>query len=695
MTEVVGDWLHFTGRQPKRKRAELVCVFCHSKKIKCDLQSRKAQGHEKCSNCDSPDRECRLRPSNRGKRRHSSTTYDGRRDAPVKPTSPISSTCLREKNGVLPSPDITVVDVVEPPVPLRTQTMSSPNNVSVAGSVHSAPVQSLSEISHSHLPHAPPSGTSPGEGQGRSHLGDVDTGFLQVYGPENNLYADQTELEATLEAKRRFSHPQQQELLQSFAETYWEYCYAWCPVLDRDTLTDDLSRSPLLANALALAASHIQPPLMPHEGPATYYKRARNIFYDDEEVDSLMMLKALALFYWWAPRPPSTVHRDASWWWTSVIIRHAQQMNVHREPGVNHPLRGKLNISLRRRIWWTAFARERLTALCQSKPCIIDPDDCNIEEPQPSDFPSDPVSQHKGKIFIYWVRLCAIIGKIAKVLSRTSHMAPHSFPVHLHQELVDWIHSLPPELQLPIGSARTASFDRDVHQLHLPYLTTIIILHLKRSADDLPQALPPAILAASCIARILRDILSRGNVRFLMAITCWYSGTAFIPLLQACKIEQFAREAEEGLDVLAHAMNQLKPMWASAQVISTGFERLRKLRPDTANGMSNGSPPVPNGTSMPSSAMGHGLHVGLDSEVLTMPDHVGEFDWTLLFPFVSRSTNRIAECLLADKEEGNASRGLPLPEDNLFHETLMNQYQDLLDFTAEYPLDFSDMTFSI
>jgi hypothetical protein len=161
--------------------------------------------------------------------------------------------------------------------------MSSPNNVSVAGSVRSAPVQPLPDLSRPPPLHPPQTHTSPGEGQGRSHLGDVDTGFLQVYGPENQLYADQTELEATLEAKRRFSHPQQQELLQSFAETYWDYCYAWCPVLDRETLPDDLARSPLLANALALAASHIQPPLVPHEGPATYYKRARKIFYEGPE----------------------------------------------------------------------------------------------------------------------------------------------------------------------------------------------------------------------------------------------------------------------------------------------------------------------------------------------------------------------------------------------------------------------------
>lgn len=38
MTELVGSWLHFTPRQPKRKRAEAVCIYCHSKKVKCDLE---------------------------------------------------------------------------------------------------------------------------------------------------------------------------------------------------------------------------------------------------------------------------------------------------------------------------------------------------------------------------------------------------------------------------------------------------------------------------------------------------------------------------------------------------------------------------------------------------------------------------------------------------------------------------------
>ncbi|MBE3112498.1 MAG: fungal specific transcription factor domain-containing protein, partial [Acidobacteria bacterium] len=554
------------------------------------------------------------------------------------------------------------------------------------------------------------SSASPGEAAGRSLSGDVDTGFLQIYGPENQLDAEQQEHEATLESRRRLSHPQQQELLQSFAETYWEHCYAWCPVLDRETLAADLGRSPLLANALALAASHIRPPLVPHEGPATYYERARRMFYDDEEAGGLAMLQALALFYWWAPRPPSTVHRHSSWWWTSVIIRHAQQMNFHREPGGGHPLAGRLDMSLRRRIWWTAFvgspltppcparpqgpeqatvtntpqARERLTALCQSKPCIIDPDDCNLQESQLSDFPPDPASQRKGLVFINWVRLCGIMGRIAKRLSRSASSAAQPFTVDLEQELADWAHSLPPELQLPIGSARTDAFDRDVHQLHLPYLTTIIILHLKRSAHHLPQALPPAVLAASCTARILRDVLSRGDARFLMPITCWYSGTAFVPLLQACRVDRFAAEAAEGLDVLARAVDELQTMWGSARVISQGFERLR------------GSVEAP--LARPDAPQVRAQSRCVDGEFAGQPDAdmqtlgiPGGLDWEVLFPFVTRSTSKIAEGLLVDKEQGAGTGGFPFPEDVLFHETLWSQYHDLLEPSGF--LDFPEINF--
>lgn len=80
-------WLRFAAHQPKRKRAEAVCFFCHSKKIKCDLQvssaassgtaecadlllqGRRTQGEARCTNCEGQDQDCLLRPSRRGKTR--------------------------------------------------------------------------------------------------------------------------------------------------------------------------------------------------------------------------------------------------------------------------------------------------------------------------------------------------------------------------------------------------------------------------------------------------------------------------------------------------------------------------------------------------------------------------------------------------------------------------------------------------
>ncbi|KFY06538.1 hypothetical protein V492_07978 [Pseudogymnoascus sp. VKM F-4246] len=539
---------------------------------------------------------------------------------------------------------------------------------------------------------------------GEAHTGDVDTGFIQIYDVEHRREAESHALVSILEQKT-ISEPLQLDLQQSFIETYFEYCYPFCPILCRETLQNDLIRSPLLANALAAAASNIQPPLIPHEGSAAYYKTARRLFYDDEEADGMACLKAIALFYWWAPIGTTIVHRHSSWWWTSVLIRHAQQMNFHRERSLGLNRKDSLDLSLRRRIWWTAFvstdllyyptntdvfkARERLTALCQSKPCIIDPDDCNISEPTLADFPNNPEDQGKGEIFIHWVRLCAIIGRIAKVLLRSSSDETASsppFPFHLRQELVEWVHSLPPHLQLPISSVRTENFNRNVHQLHLPYLTVITILHLKRSAHSLPQALPPAILAASCTARILRDILSRGSARFLMAITCWYSGTAFIALLQACHVDHLSMDANRDLDILVQTVKQLQTMWASANVLVDGFNRLRSQSNTTTASATaafksrmptNGHPLSPN-NNLSSPSVSRILSTQVDKLGMGIPDE-DNFDWMDFFPFVTSSTNGIAEKLLSERANGSATRGFPSPSNELFHENIMMQYQDLFD----------------
>ncbi|KAH3951140.1 hypothetical protein HBH70_097890 [Parastagonospora nodorum] len=682
MAENLGseNWQHYSITATKRKRADLVCFACHVKKIKCDLQQQKNRGCEACSNCATVGRACHIRPSKREKRRKINKSAEdaqstegpksfSRGDGPPPISNAGSQASLVEALpcgvGVTGSPQLPNYAQRDSHVEGLHTSVSLQDMIPDAPAVDDSPMlqhnEAITGLTETTL----------------TQNGDLDAGFLKVYAQENQFDADTQAIVAQM--KHQYCSALDPDLEQTFTDTYFEYCYPWCPVLDRATIASDIARSPLLANALALASSHIRPPLLPHSGPEIYYKRARTMFYDDQEADEMMALKALCLFYWWAPRSPSRVHRHSSWWWTSIIIRHAQQMNIHREPGQGDPSRQRLQMGLRRRIWWTAFARERLTSLCQSKPAIIDPSDCSIQEPTLADFPLDPQSQHHGEIFIYWVRLCAIIGRIAKFLLK-SNTDGGMVQSELREELVAWIHSLPSRLKLPINTTSTTSFDRDVHQLHLFYLTTIIILHLKRSEGHLPQALPPAILAASCTARVLRDILARGDSRFLMAITCWHVGTAFIALLQACRIPHLSRPANEDLDVLSIAVKELQKMWASANVIAQGFDRLRKPQ-NFAEANEDLSPHV----ALSQTRIGYENPDSMNLE--------NGFDWMRFFPFISKSTGGIADCLLSGRELGTATRGFPSPNNELFHEALLAQFHDLFHPFDDYNSGFSDVNF--
>ncbi|KAF7197476.1 Cutinase transcription factor 1 alpha [Pseudocercospora fuligena] len=491
--------------------------------------------------------------------------------------------------------------------------------------------------------------------------------FVQVYGQELHNDARNQSISEVERIINSHSNAIPPDLLPIFSETYFENCYAWCPVLDRASIYQSLAGSPLVSNALALAASHVQPPMLPHDGPVEYYKRARRMFYEDEEPNLISCLKALLLFYWWAPRSTAAVHRHSSWWWTSLVIRQAQWMNLHRDPPMDTQ---PDDIGLRRRIWWTAFARERLTALCQSKPAIIDSRDCSVQEPTLSDFPANMIEPDrvKAEVFIYWVRLCDTIGRTAQHLSRTPKIAS-PFPRVLADELITWSKSLPPHLILPIEASHTHMFNKDVHQLYLPYLCTVIVLHLKRpcGGNALPQALPPAIMAATCVARIFRDILARGDTRFLMAITSWYCGVTFVALLSASQDPALSEAANADLDIVVLLCKQLGNMWASSIVIYNGFDRLRKAA--TREG-SEGSIPTQAAEALMS--INGAAYAQSPTETLYTP---GSLDWMAYFGFVTRDTSRLASILIASKDNNEFGLKAMLPDSSLLD--LQDWFSDL------------------
>ena len=309
MTSASG-WVSITKQPVKRKRAELACEHCPQKKTKCDLLARTAQQFAKCSNCESASRECQRRASQRAN--------SGRR-----PTKAAKAVDIDEHVGgvngslvdegrahtfsrplgsvLLPEDDFT--------------TLPTPPTFDV--SVHQASGVQQNGLGSQALRH--PSLTPRySNGSPETRLGGSrveqgnhhpDSGFQYVYGPENSLDAQDQEQSSAKPPQRSEELPDP-DLQQSFLETYFDYCYPWCPVIDRSSAGLELLDSPMLANAIALAGSHLKPPILSHTPPDVYYDRARKMFYLDEEADNLVALKSLCLFYWWSPRPPTTVHRQ-------------------------------------------------------------------------------------------------------------------------------------------------------------------------------------------------------------------------------------------------------------------------------------------------------------------------------------------------------------------------------------------------
>jgi len=292
----------------------------------------------------------------------------------------------------------------------------------------------------------------------------------------------------------------------------------------------------------------------------------------------------------------------------------------------------------------------------------------------------------KAEVFIFWVRLCAIIGRVAKYLSRSSTAPAAPFPVDLGKALIDWAHSLPPYLQLPIQTNVTTTFNCDVHQLHLPYLATIAVLYLKRSSQSLPQASPAAIFAASCVARVLKDVLARARTRSLMAITCWYSAVAFIALLRASWIESLSKHANEDLDILTLNINQLRNMWPTANVFYQGFLRLRASN-------SRDSSPRPGQQDVstyagrdPISEMNANLSVPVMPQAGTADvDHLNmeseSIDWTEYFPFATSETSGITKTLLMLQRNDE-----PFPCDGILPEPMTApDLMDMFNFVDYFP----------
>ncbi|POR32499.1 Fungal specific transcription factor domain-containing protein [Tolypocladium paradoxum] len=472
---------------------------------------------------------------------------------------------------------------------------------------------------------APLVDSSPDRQRHASYLGD--SGYMQIFSNESGDFMEQ-QLPRPLRVDSIPPGVQEGHL-----GVFFEYAVTWCPVLDRDTFETDpsLRQSLLLRHALALCGNQIKPSLLHRSSSLEHYNRAKELFYGNHEPNPLIRIMALMLFYWWSAEPPNVVSLDNASWWTGTAIRLAQQIGLHRESPSNHAWLAGESPGLRRRLWWTLVARERITAVSQGRPCLIDLDDCDVPMPTPNDFPQP--DDIRASIFVKWIPLCELIGRTGRMLRRRPDDAGLS-AIQSARELIAWVQSLPLSLQPTLRGSRTMGFHRDVHGMHLTYLSTITLLHLSSDAQPLPKASIAAIVAASCTARIFNDYLVRGSVSFLAGQAGWYLTIAILALLHARRLEGLTIKADADIRILRAALRAMAETWHSARMFERGIEKLMNAGPQD--------------TDIPRRSMVAGPTLSPSMDELSA---IAGINWLDYFPYITVETSPLIGTLFARDDQ--------------------------------------------
>ena len=352
-------------------------------------------------------------------------------------------------------------------------------------------------------------------------------------------------------------------------ENFWENCYPWDPIVERFQVVDVPSAnvSPLLLQAIFLGGSRVSAASLPSVSPEDFYRRAKTLFWTDQERDPLTKVIAASLLHWYNPHGPELVSTNTSTFWNRIAIGLAMQLGVHSAQK-RFPDEG-----LRRRIWWMLVARDCLISAAHGRPQAINLDHCDVPRPTLHDF---PLGSTVAPVFVAYVDLAVIVGKFVNYSIRRAPVEAQI--TDTAQRLLRWVGDLPPMLRLharqvsQAGSHTSLIEPFNIQRLSITYYAAVSMLYRARTSDDpFPTA---AAIAGSTIASIFEDFLARDLVRRLSPVYTFYLLVASVALLSCYGYKELWRNAEEDLRVISLAQEEMKKRWGSAKGSIRSFEKM-------------------------------------------------------------------------------------------------------------------------
>ncbi|KAJ5692909.1 hypothetical protein N7462_002332 [Penicillium macrosclerotiorum] len=347
--------------------------------------------------------------------------------------------------------------------------------------------------------------------------------------------------------------------------TFMERCAPWMPIIERNWLEDSGSQKPsmLLLQAIFVAASRVTsaPAVISYASTHQFYRRAKALFWSGYEKNPLTVVAAVCILHWYNPEGPEHVSTNTSGFWRYVGVGLAHQIGLHKEPT------NKREASLRRRLWWTLFARDCLISAGQGRPLAVGIDDCELAPPCLEDFHD---SSANGSLFIAYVEISSILGHLTQCYRRKS------FSRHMRQaienRLYRWTRDLPASLRLYQSPAsaewETASqsipseYSFEARQLHIPYFICLAIM-CRSNPGNSPS--PAVVLSSSFVAGIFEDFLARDEIQFLGPIFTFHLLAAGIGLLSCNNVPTLWGKAQVSLQTIYLSLDVLAKRWSSAK----------------------------------------------------------------------------------------------------------------------------------
>ncbi|KAF2018112.1 hypothetical protein BU24DRAFT_491146 [Aaosphaeria arxii CBS 175.79] len=551
------------------RRAKIACKACNARRVKCDI----ADG-QPCWHCRTRSIPCELIESRRGKyvRKGKRSNPRAPLDANVRPTDANKSRArISSPSSEVPGEELSSFDTAsnlqgqESDISYVIELIYRPNDQSVeAKDVHYSIPASFA------APRPPKSETW------QSNTINVPTALVMP----------------------------PKDLCDQLVRTFFQLIHPAYPVFDREQFLElylEDRASPLVLHTICLLGFTIgNDDLVVSAGFADrdsarefHYLRAKALYdvgYDEDRLNVVACL--LLMGFWWNK---SDDHKDTCYWVGCATVL-AQNLGLHRASrnGVS-----RRQQSLRRRVWWSIYVRDRHTAAAFGRPCRIQDIDCDVQPLTELDFTFDSAfdtdlipAQETYHIdyTLEMARLARILGDIlvAEFSPGHSSIAEDGTSI-LAGRLSRWKSQIPRSLCLndPDGTVGASFW---AMMLDIAYQNYHVLLYRpkKSNASALDKSYRDLMVrkAADSITRMAEDMLAfrvihYGQIHLVPALF----GALATHTFAICHEDHTRRRlAENKSRQCLLALGELAKSWPVSIWIAKAFIKLMKRLTEDASG---------------------------------------------------------------------------------------------------------------